>query len=253
MSGDRKHVVVERVVGALKKYVHCFYDDRQRQKLANDIWSLYVGNVNRKYCMLLFPVVGERASGGCKVFTRVDQRVAFFNEMANIILGEGKWLTNPEEEKKQKKEENISVLYRSDDYWMRFRVLERNSSTDLWWVMNLNVIKNEIPRGMYRDREEQDDRDEYEEMRDKGILPYRGRHSGGEAVRNCDRDDYEGNDDTDKVDSEDAKSDDNMEDVTAWEREDRPRGDGAGMSDYAVVLRELHERLKILEAKQGVA
>ena len=128
--------------------------------------------------------------------------------------------------------------------------------------MYFNVVKDGEPRRLSKEREEQDDEDEYQEMVEKGYMkPPEGVDKvcipNWEYYVSSSDDASDSSGERAAGGAEQAKRarHENEEEAGCdqYESEDRPRGDGAGMSDFAVVLLELHERLKILEAKQGVA
>ena len=267
----RKEEITLGVVRLLNQYVNYFKNNEGREAVADRIWLQYIGRIHRKYPQWLFPTMKSQGSRMSPTFRSIPTRVEFGEKMADLLLGKGKWRTNPDEEKRCIEYDECSMYYRSDDYWLRICVRDLSlgpmgvrdgDREDKQWVMYFNVVKNGEARGLSREHEEQDDEDEYQEMVAKGymkppegvdkvLIPNweyyvsssddasdsagEGAAGGAERVKRARRE------------NEEEAGDDQ------GEREDRPRGDGSGMSDYAVVLRELHERLKILEAKQGVA
>lgn len=267
----RREEIELGVVRILKEYVNYFRNDTERAELAHNIWQQYVGILHRKYPQWLFPTIRVQGSRQVPTFRDVNRRVDFGEKMADLLLGKGKWTTNPNEEKRCINCDECSMYYRSNDYWLRFCVrdlslgptgIRDEEREDKQWVMYLNVVKNGIPRGLSKEREEQDDEDEYQEKVEKGYMKPpedidkvripnwesyvsssddASDSSGGRAAGGAERAKRARRENEEEAGGEEDES------------EDRPRGDGAGMGDFAVVLRELHERLKILEAKQGVA
>ena len=247
MSGDRRDDVKMRIVAALRMYVTCIDNDEERDELAENMWLLYSGVLHRKYGLFMFPVDRARPSGKTAVFRNVPERVMFFNSLANIILGDNNWLINEEESKKRNRR-NAVYFYRSlsQDYWMSFQVKHRDLDDQDWWMIGINVIENGHPRGFYPTEEEDDDAAEWRQM--SGGRESGGVESVGWSSRKKQRD-GEGGEGGAGDDSDSDESDPSYDGSEGAAGGDAPvRGTGS-RGDFMAVLRELHERLKRLEAK----